>query len=96
MAHPTSRPFAARMHVALVVLMLASFVLITQQRSKALYQVGFLVLVASTLLQIVFGNIERTAGFARSMRKLAVGLLIIAALFFLSAAITPFLVNLGR
>ena len=90
------RPFASRMHVALVVLMLVSFGLIAQQASKALYQVGFVLLVASTFVQIVFGNIESTAGFGRSMRKLAVGLVIIAAIFGLGAALTPFLVNLGR
>jgi hypothetical protein len=96
MIAPAGRPFASRMHVVLVVLMLVSFGLIAQQQSKALYQVGFLLLVASTFVQIVFGNIERTAGFARSMRQLAVGLVIIAAIFGLGAALAPFLVDLGR
>jgi len=92
----TGRPFASRMHVALVVLMLVSFVLIAQQTYKVLYQAGFVLLIASTLVQIVFGNIEPTAGFARSMRQLAVGLAIIAAIFGLGIVLTPALVNLGR
>lgn len=96
MAGHAPRAFASRMHVALVVLMLASFALIAQQRVKALYQVGFLVLVASTFAQIVFGNIAPTVGFARSMKQLALGLAIIAAVFALGAAVTPVLVNLGR
>jgi hypothetical protein len=96
MAGPAPRPFASRMHIALVVLMLVSFGLIAQQRVKALYQVGFVVLVASTFVQIVFGNIAPTAGFARSMRQLGLGLAIIAAVFGLGAALTPVLVNLGR
>ena len=90
------RPFASRMHVALVVLMLLSFGLIAQQTYKALYQVGFVLLIASTLVQIVFGNIAPTAGFARSMRQLALGLVIIAAIFGLGVVLTPALVTLGR
>ena len=52
--------------------------------------------MASTFVQIVFGNIEPSAGLARSLRKLLVGLAIIAAVFALGAALTPTLVNLGR
>ena len=90
------RPFAARMHVALVVLMLSSFVLIAQQRSKAIYHLGIAVLVASALVQVVFGNVSPDAGFARSMKQLGLGLLIVAAVFVLGIALTPLLVNLGR
>ncbi len=90
------RPFASRMHVALVVLMLVSFALIAQQTYKALYQVGFVLLVASTFVQIVFGNIPPTDGFRTSMRKLAVGLVVIAVVFGLGAVLTPALVKLGR
>ena len=93
--HPP-RPFASRMHVVLVVLMLVSFGLIAQQRVKAFYQVGFLVLVASTFAQIVFANIAPTAGFAKSMKQLGLGLAIIAAVFGLGAVLAPVLVNLGR
>jgi len=90
------RPFASRMHVALVLLMLLSFVLIAQQASETLYQVGFVILVASTFVQIVFGNIAPTAGFAKSMKQLGLGLAIIVAVFALGAVLTPALVNLGR
>ncbi|HET9595063.1 MAG TPA: hypothetical protein VFP65_05765 [Anaeromyxobacteraceae bacterium] len=90
------RAFASRMHTVLVVLMLVSFGLIAQQTYKVLYQVGFVLLVASTFVQIVFGNIAPTTGFARSMRQLALGLVIIAAVFGLGIVLTPALVNLGR
>jgi CBS domain containing-hemolysin-like protein len=90
------RPFASRMHVALVVLMLVSFGLIAQQTYKAVYQLGFVLLVASTFVQIVFGNIAPATGFASSMRQLALGLAIIAAIFGLGVLLTPLLVNLGR
>ena len=90
------RPFASRMHVALVLLMLLSFIFIDQETSKGLYQVGFVLLVASTFVQIVFGNIAPTAGFGRSMKQLGLGLAIIVAVFALGVVLTPALVNLGR
>lgn len=96
MAGKTRRPFAARMHLALVVLMLVSFALIAQQESKATFQVGLSLLVASALVQVVFGNVAPDTGFARSMRQLVIGLLIVAAVFGLGIVLTPALVNLGR
>lgn len=96
MAGKARRPFAAKMHLTLVVLMLVSFVLITQQQSKVIFQVGLSLLVASALVQVVFGNVAPEAGFGRSMRQLAIGLLIVIAVFGLGVVLTPALVNLGR
>lgn len=96
MASNRKRPFASVMHLALVILLLVSFVLITQQRSRTLYQIGFMLLVASTFVQIVFGNVPPSANFKRSMKFLGVGLTIITAVFALGIIVTPFLVNLGR
>jgi len=96
MAGNRKQPFASVMHLALVILLLVSFVLITQQRSRTLYQIGFMLLVASTFVQIVFGNVPPSANFKRSMKFLGVGLTIITAAFALGIIVTPFLVNLGR
>jgi hypothetical protein len=96
MAGNRKQPFASVMHLALVILLLVSFALITQQRSRTLYQIGFMLLVSSTFVQIVFGNVPPSANFKRSMKFLGVGLTIITAVFALGIIVTPFLVNLGR
>jgi 1,4-dihydroxy-2-naphthoate octaprenyltransferase len=96
MAGNRKQPFASVMHLALVILLLVSFVLITQQQSRSLYQIGFMLLVASTFVQIVFGNVSPSANFKRSMKFLGVGLIIITAVFALGIIVTPLLVNLGR
>ena len=96
MAGNRKQPFASVMHLALVILLLVSFALITQQRSRTLYQIGFMLLVSSTFVQIVFGNVPPSANFKRSMKFLGVGLTIITAVFALGIIATPLLVNLGR
>ena len=96
MAGNRKQPFASVVHLALVILLLVSFVLITQQKSRNLYQVGFILLVASTFVQIVFGNVPPETNFTRSMKFLGLGLTIITAVFALGIIITPLLVNLGR
>lgn len=88
--------FAEVLHALLIILMLLSFILITQQASKALYQIGFIVLAASTFVQIVFGNVPPTANFKQSMKLLGIGLAIVAAIFILGIFLAPHLVNLGR
>lgn len=88
--------FAEVLHAILIILMLLSFILITQQASKTLYQMGFVVLVASTFVQIVFGNVPPTANFRQSMKLLGIGLAIVAAIFILGIFLAPHLVNLGR
>ena len=90
------RPFASGMHLVLVILMFVSFVLITQKSSKHLYQIGFLLLVVSTIVQIVFGNIPPESNFKRSMKILGVGLAIITAVFAVGLVVAPHLVKLGR
>jgi hypothetical protein len=90
------KAFAARMHLALVVAMLLSFLLIAQQRSKVGYKAGLALLIASALVQVVFGNVAPEAGFARSLKQLVLGLVVVAAVFGLGVLLTPVLVNLGR
>ena len=88
--------FAEVLHAVLVVLMLLSFIMIAQQTSKIIYQMGFVLLVVSTFVQIVFGNVPPTANFRQSMKLLGIGLAIIVAVFVLGIILAPYLANLGR
>jgi hypothetical protein len=90
-----SLPFAARFQAILIVVMFASFVLILQQVNKQLYQVGLPVLVLAAFLQIAFGNIPPSSGFAKSMGLLILTWAIVAALVIISVNITPNLIQLG-
>ncbi len=88
--------FAEVLHAVLVVLMLLSFILIAQQSSRTIYQIGFVLLIVSTFVQIVFGNVPPTANFKQSMKLLGIGLAIIAAIVVLGIILAPYLANLGR
>ena len=90
------QPFAAIVQGLLVILLLVSFAMITQQFNETLYRMGFLLLIASTLVQIAFGNLPPEAGFKQSIRFTAVVFIIIAIVFGLGILIAPYLVNLGR
>jgi hypothetical protein len=89
-------PFAATFQAILIVVMFASFVLILQQGSKPLYQIGLPVLVLAAFLQIAFGNIPPATGFAKSMGLLLLTWAIMAALIIISINITPNLIQLGQ
>ena len=95
-ARPQGRPFAATLHLVLIVLMLVSFALIAQQSSQALYHLGFVLLIVSTFVQIVFGNVPPETNFRRSMALLGMGLAIVALVFLLGILLAPVLANLGR
>ncbi|MCC6801860.1 MAG: hypothetical protein IT319_03160 [Anaerolineae bacterium] len=92
----TGQPFASVAKGALIILLLFSFVLIAQNANKSVYQLGLLLLVFFTLLQIVFGNIPSTANFRQTLVYLLVGAVIIVALVVFSVAIAPSLIHLGR
>lgn len=94
---PTSkRPFASIAQAVLVIWMLTSIVLIGQQASMQLYQVGLISLAFSTFSQIAFGNIPATAHFRRSMRMYIWFMFIVAVLFAVSVLAAPWLAALGR
>ncbi len=57
------QPFAAIVQGILVILLAISFAMITQQINETLYRIGFLLLIASTCVQIVFGNLPPEADF---------------------------------
>ncbi|MFT4037007.1 MAG: hypothetical protein QM692_02405 [Thermomicrobiales bacterium] len=89
-------PFAARFQAILIVIMFASFILILQQGSKPLYQIGLPVLVVAAFMQIAFGNIPPTTNFLKSMGLLLMTWAIVAALIVISINITPNLIQLGQ
>lgn len=76
--------------------MLISIVLIGQQYSMPLYQVGLLLLVTATLIQVAFGNIPPAANLARSLRMFITFMAIIVVVFVVSLLIVPLLVQLGK
>ncbi|MBZ0278518.1 MAG: hypothetical protein K8I60_20390 [Anaerolineae bacterium] len=90
------QPFASIAKTALILLLLLSFVLITQQSSKAIYQIGMLLLIIFTLLQIAFGNIPSSANFKQTLLYLGIAAVIIGGLVFFSIAIAPTMIRLGR
>ena len=90
------QPFAAMMQGILVILLALSFAMITQQFNETIYRLGFLLLIASTFVQIVFGNLPPEANFKQSIKFTAVVFLIIAIVFGLGIFLAPHLVNLGR
>ena len=89
-------PFAARFQAILIVVLFATFLLILQQWSKQLYQIGLPLLVVAAFLQIAFGNIPPTTGFVKSMGLLLLTWGIVAVLIVVAVQITPSLIQLGR
>jgi hypothetical protein len=89
-------PFAARFQAILIVVLFATFLLILQQWSKQLYQIGLPLLVVAAFLQIAFGNIPPSTGFVKSMGLLLLTWGIVAALIVVAVLITPSLIQLGR
>jgi hypothetical protein len=89
-------PFAARFQAILIVVLFATFLLILQQGTKQLYQIGLPLLVVAAFLQIAFGNIPPSTRFVKSMGLLLLTWGIVAVLIVVSVQITPYLIQLGR
>lgn len=92
----TKRPFAATLQAVLVVWMLVSIVLLGQQASMQLYQIGLISLVVSAISQIAVGNIPPTANFKRSALLYLWFIFLVAVIFAVSIALAPWLASLGR
>ena len=88
-------PFASQLQLTLLVLMIVGFILIGQTVSMATYQVGLSLLTAAALVQMVVGNIPPEAGWWRTLKLTAIGLVIIAAVFALGIVLVPYLAQLG-
>lgn len=89
-------PFAAAFQGVLIVVMLVGMVLIGQQASKPLYQIGLPILIVAAFLQIAFGNIPPRSNVKTSLGLLALTWIFVAALFVLSIKLAPILIGLGR
>jgi hypothetical protein len=89
-------PFAARVQGILIAVMCLALILIAQQRSKDLYQIGLPMLVVAAFLQIAFGNIPPRTGAARSLLLLFITWAIIGLVFAVSIYLTPELIKLSR
>ncbi len=92
----TTRTFASITQLLLIGLLLLSIVLIGQRISFGGYKAGLILLTATTISQIAFGNIPPFARFGRSMRLYAIFVVSTALLFGVSILAAPLLVNLGR
>jgi hypothetical protein len=88
------RYFADVMHDVLIVLLVVSMILIAQRINKTLYRLGVLGLVASTFLQIGFGNIPSTTKFGRSLKLLGIALGILFSVFALGILLAPVFIGL--
>ncbi len=86
----------ARVELGLIVLMVAGFVLITQQWSFGLYQFGLLTVIGATILNIAVGNVPRAARGWRIARAIVLILLTTAAVFGLGIELVPYLAKLGQ
>ena len=89
-------PFAYRLQTVFVALMLLSIVMIGQQVSQTVYQIGLILLFASVLLNIAISNVPSHYGPGRTLRLASLFFLIVVAIFGISFAIVPTLYSLGR
>ncbi|NDJ62292.1 MAG: hypothetical protein GYB67_14285 [Chloroflexi bacterium] len=90
------RTFASTMQLVLIFVMATSFVMITQQENREIYWWGVHILVASTLLQIAFGNIPSHFNFRKSLVGVAIAAVIIGGIVVLAINLAPTLLSLGR
>jgi hypothetical protein len=90
------KPFAARFQTFLIVMLVLSLVLIAQQFSKAVYQVGIVSLIVFTFLQIGASNIDPKADFKGSMKVMGIAVTIIAVVFTAGIYLVPVFLHLGK
>ena len=85
-----------RVELLLIVLMMAGCVLIAQQWSFTLYQLGLLTVVCATILNIAVGNVPHAARGWRAFRAVVVILAVTAAVFVIGILLVPYLAALGQ
>jgi hypothetical protein len=89
------RNIVPRAELALILIMVAGFLLIVQEWSFGLFQIGLLTVMAATILNIAVGNLPRSAGLWQALRLTALILLIVAAVFAAGIFLVPYLARLG-
>lgn len=82
--------------LVLIILMVLGCVLIGQQWSFVLYQVGLFSVIGATILSIAVGNVPRTARGWRVGGAIVIILAVTAALFLIGIALVPYLTRLGQ
>lgn len=89
------RGIVPRAELALILIMVLGFLLIVQQWSFGLFQIGLLTVMTATILNIAVGNLPRSAGLGQALRLTLLILLIVAAVFLLGIWLVPYLARLG-
>lgn len=93
----SSRSFAEKAELTLIVLMIVGIVVITlSPRILWMHQTGLAILAVSTILQIAVSNLPKDADMKTSLVQIAIILCIIAAVFLIGIALVPALGQLGR
>ena len=94
--HRQQRPFATVLQAVLIMLLGISLVLIAQQFSMAIYQIGLIVLGVSTITQIGFGNVSPRSNFAQSIKYWILTYVIVVGVFVLGILLVPTFLSLIR
>jgi len=92
----TKKSFGARLQYIWIWALAISLLLIAQSFTHAIYTLGFVALCLFVPLQVAIGNIKPEWGASKSLAQILIYFVIVVAIFVISIAITPFLVNLGR
>jgi hypothetical protein len=92
----TKKPFASRFQSFLIFALIFSLVLIAQQFSKTVYQIGIVMLIISTFLQIGASNIDPKADFKGSMKVMGIAMAIVAVVFTAGIYLVPIFIHLGK
>jgi hypothetical protein len=92
----TSAPIVPRLEAGLLSVMGIGILLVLQWWSFPLYQIGLVVMVVATLLNIAVGNLPRDAAPVRAALMTAGILLLVAAIFAIGIVLVPVLAGLGQ
>jgi hypothetical protein len=92
----TKTAFGGRMQTVVIISMITSFLLIIQKANSTLHKVGLMLLIASAISQMAFGNISSEATFKESKKVIIVAYLIVACVFGLGIILAPILIKIGR
>lgn len=90
------RQLVPRAEITLIGLMGIGFLLILQRWSFDLYQIGLLLVLGATVLNIAVGNLPREAPAVRALAITAGLLLVVAALFGAGILLVPLLAQMGQ
>ncbi len=92
---PEQKAVGGRLQSAVIVLLIATFILIAQPFSFTVYQWGFVVLFATTVVQIAVGNVGPGASWGAVLRALGITLAILTVMVGVGIYLTPYLIHMG-